>query len=178
MSKLRMTLNGSPVEVDVHESRYLSEVLRGELLHLRHDLHQDDLLGRTLVSDFLMEKDRLFAEITLDENEYRLYQQIHDSLAIKAPAPDLVIYLQAPTEVLINRIEERGIAYEQRIERGYLEQLNEVYSEFFLYYDGAPLLIVNASQIDLVHSDHDYLQLVDYLLDIRSGRHYFNPTFF
>ena len=118
------------------------------------------------------------SRINLDNDEFQLYEKVYQQLTIDAPTPDLVIYLQAPTEVLINRIEERGIAYEQRIERGYLEQLNEVYSEFFLYYDGAPLLIVNASQIDLVHSDHDYLQLVDYLLDIRSGRHYFNPTFF
>ena len=68
--------------------------------------------------------------------------------------------------------------YEQGITRDYLESLNEVYSEFFLYYDGAPLLIVNASEIDLVNGDRDYEQLVDYMLDIRSGRHYFNPTFF
>jgi deoxyadenosine/deoxycytidine kinase len=99
-------------------------------------------------------------------------------MTIDAPQPDLVIYLQAPTDVLLSRIERRGINHEQTIDRAYLEQLNEVYSEFFLYYDGAPLLIVNASMIDLAAGDRDYLQLVDYLLDIRSGRHYFNPTFF
>ena len=76
------------------------------------------------------------------------------------------------------RIDQRGIPGEQAIDRDYLERLNEVYSEFFLYYDGAPLLIVNASEIDLVNGDADYRNLVDYLLDIRSGRHYFNPTFF
>ena len=80
--------------------------------------------------------------------------------------------------MLLSRIESRGIGFEQGIERDYLERLNEVYSEFFLYYDGAPLLIVNASEIDLVNGEADYRHLVDYLLDIRSGRHYFNPTFF
>jgi deoxyguanosine kinase len=80
--------------------------------------------------------------------------------------------------VLQERIEQRGITAERAIDRSYLEQLNEVYSEFFLYYDGSPLLIVNASMLDLARSDRDYEQLVDYLLDIRSGRHYFNPTFF
>jgi len=80
--------------------------------------------------------------------------------------------------VLLSRINSRGLASEQGIDRDYLERLNEVYSEFFLYYDGAPLLIVNASEIDLVNGETDYRHLVDYLLDIRSGRHYFNPTFF
>ena len=89
-----------------------------------------------------------------------------------------MIYLQASTDVLLNRIEQRGLPYEKGIDRDYLERLNEVYSEFFLYYDDAPLLIVNASEIDLAHSVEDYRHLVDYLLDIRSGRHYFNPTFF
>jgi deoxyadenosine/deoxycytidine kinase len=141
------------------------------------DLRQSDIFEPVRVADFLIDKDPLFARINLDPNEYELYDKVYQQMTIDAPTPDLVVYLQAPTEVLINRIEERGIAYEQRIEHRYLEQLNEVYSEFFLYYDGAPLLIVNASQLDLVNGDQDYQQLVDYLLDIRSGRHYFNPTF-
>ena len=90
----------------------------------------------------------------------------------------MVIYLQASVDRLLERIERRGIVSERNIDRPYLEQLNEVYSEFFLYYDTAPLLIVNANEIDLSKGDRDYGQLVDYLLDIRSGRHYFNPTFF
>ena len=89
-----------------------------------------------------------------------------------------MLYLQAPTDVLLSRIENRGLAMEKGIDRDYLERLNEVYSEFFLYYDDAPLLIVNASEIDLANSVADYRDLVDYMLDIRSGRHYFNPTFF
>ncbi|TDG12643.1 deoxynucleoside kinase [Seongchinamella unica] len=142
------------------------------------DLRQADIFEPVRVADFLIEKDPLFARINLDREEFQLYEKVYQQLTIDSPRPDLVIYLQASTDVLLSRIESRGIAAEQVIERDYLERLNEVYSEFFLYYDGAPLLIVNASEIDLANSDADYSHLVDYLLDIRSGRHYFNPTFF
>lgn len=142
------------------------------------DLRQKDIFAPLRVADFLIEKDPLFARVNLDSDEYQLYQKVYQQLLIEPPRPDLVVYLQAPTDVLLDRINTRGISHEKTIERDYLERLNEVYSEFFLYYDGAPLLIVNASEIDLANDEQDYLHLVDYLLDIRSGRHYFNPTFF
>ncbi len=142
------------------------------------DMRQGDIFEPYRVADFLIEKDPLFARINLDADEYPLYQKVYQRLTIDAPRPDLVIYLQASTDVLLSRIDSRGIPHEKAIGRDYLEQLNEVYSEFFLYYDGAPLLIVNASEIDLASGESDYRNLVDYLLDIRSGRHYFNPTFF
>ena len=142
------------------------------------DLRQADIFEPVRVADFLIEKDPLFARINLEREEFQLYEKVYQQLTIDAPQPDLVIYLQASTDVLQSRIDTRGIPSEQAIERDYLERLNEVYSEFFLYYDGAPLLIVNASEIDLANGDADYSHLVDYLLDIRSGRHYFNPTFF
>lgn len=142
------------------------------------DLRQSDLFEPVRVSDFLIEKDRLFAELTLDRNELGLYHQVYDSLAIEAPQPDLVIYLQAPVDILLDRIQQRGIAAEQAIDRKYLEALNEAYSHFFLYYDAAPLLVVNAEQIDPVHNDRDFQQLLEYLLTIRRGRHYYNPSFF
>jgi deoxyadenosine/deoxycytidine kinase len=142
------------------------------------DMRQADIFEPVRVADFLIEKDPLFARINLDREEFQLYEKVYQQLTIDAPRPDLVIYLQASTDVLLSRIDSRGIAAEQSIERDYLERLNEVYSEFFLYYDGAPLLIVNASEIDLANGEADFSHLVDYLLDIRSGRHYFNPTFF
>jgi len=142
------------------------------------DIRQTDIFEPTRVADFLLEKDPLFARINLDRDEYQLYEKVYQQLTINAPKPDLVVYLQASTDVLLSRIENRGLAIERSIDRGYLERLNEVYSEFFLYYDGAPLLIVNANEIDLANSTADYQDLVNYLLDIRSGRHYFNPTFF
>jgi deoxyguanosine kinase len=142
------------------------------------DIRQADIFEPARVTDFLIEKDPLFARINLDRDEYQLYDKVYQQLTIDAPKPDLVVYLQASTDVLLSRIENRGLAIERNIDRDYLERLNEVYSEFFLYYDDAPLLIVNASEIDLANNAADYKDLVNYLLDIRSGRHYFNPTFF
>ena len=141
-------------------------------------LRQAELFSSGRVADFMIEKDPLFARVNLDSDELELYDQVYRKLTIDAPQPDLVVYLQATADVLLERIKRRGIRHEKSIDRGYLEQLNEVYSEFFLYYDSAPLLIVNASMIDLSQGDDHYLPLLDYLLDIRSGRHYFNPTFF
>ncbi len=141
-------------------------------------LRQADIFAPIRISDFLIEKDPLFAKITLTIDELGLYQQVYSQLTIDAPKPDLVIYLQASTDVLLSRIEQRGNPAERSISKTYLQSLNEVYSEFFLYYDDAPLLIVNASEIDLVSRKADYLLLVDYLLNIKSGRHYLNPSFF
>lgn len=140
------------------------------------DLRQGDIFEPVRVSDFLIDKDRLFARLNLDDDEYQLYDKVYQQLTIDAPKPDLVIYLQASADVLLSRIENRGIGYEQHIARDYLLSINEAYSEFFLYYDDAPLLIVNADELDVVNRRGDYAQLVDYLLNIRNGRHYFNPT--
>ena len=142
------------------------------------DIKQRDMFERTRVTDFILEKDPLFARVNLEPAEYALYDKVYEKMHVEAPTPDLVIYLQANPERLLERIGKRGIDAEQSIDRSYLEQLNEVYSEFFLYYDAAPLLIVNANDIDLAESDRDYEQLVDYMLNIKKGRHYFNPTFF
>ena len=100
------------------------------------------------VADYLIEKDRLFARVTLDEAEYALYEQVYAKLDIQAPKPDLVMYLQAPVDVLLERIGRRGIDYEQYIDRQYLERLNEAYARFFHEFEAAPLLIVNAASID------------------------------
>ena len=142
------------------------------------ELKQRDMFDQMRVADFVLEKDPLFARVNLEPDEYALYQKVFEKMRVDAPVPDLVIYLQANPDTLMDRIERRGISAERLIDRGYLEQLNEVYSEFFLYYDAAPLLIVNANEIDLAHSDRDYEQLLDYMLNIKKGRHYFNPTFF
>ncbi len=103
------------------------------------------------VADFLIQKDQLFAEITLDANELQLYEQIYSKLAINAPKPDLVVYLQAPANVLMDRVRRRGIASEQHITHDYLAALIDAYTRFFHFYDDAPLLIVNAAEIDFVN---------------------------
>ena len=136
---------------------------------------QSDLFEPVRVSDFLIDKDRLFAELNLEKDEYDLYHKVYQHLVIDAPKPDLVIYLQAPTEVLLQRIQKRGILSEQMIESEYLNQLNRAYTEFFHYYSDSKLLIVNSAEIDFVANDEDYEQLVTYILSLPNGTHYFNP---
>lgn len=140
------------------------------------DLKQQDMFKPLRIADFLIDKDPIFAEVNLDPDEFELYRKVYGQMTVDAPTPDLVIYLQASVDRLLERIDRRGIASERTISRQYLEELNEVYSEFFLYYDAAPLLIVNANQLDLVSRQEDFAQLVDYALDIKAGRHYYNPT--
>jgi len=139
------------------------------------EVRQADLFERVRVADYLLDKDRLFARLTLDDEEFALYEQVYERLAIDAPVPDLVVYLQAPVDVLLERIARRGIQYEQVIERRYLERLVESYSRFFLEYGTAPVLMVNASEIDLVGSNADYTSLLKEVARARKGRHYFNP---
>jgi deoxyadenosine/deoxycytidine kinase len=139
------------------------------------ELRQHDLFQRVRVSDYLLEKDRLFARLTLDDEEFGLYQQVYARLAIDAPVPDLVVYLQSPVDVLLERIARRGIHYEQSIERRYLERLVEAYARFFLEFDASPVLIVNAAEIDHVGSEADYAGLLAEIVRARRGRHYFNP---
>jgi deoxyadenosine/deoxycytidine kinase len=139
-------------------------------------LRQGDMFQPVRVSDFLMEKDRLFAQINLDADELELYDNVYEHLAINAPVPDLVIYLQAPPDILMQRILQRGVKAEQSIDKEYLQLLSAAYTEFFHYYDESPLLIVNATDFDLVNDEDEYEQLVAYLLNIKSGRHYYNPS--
>lgn len=144
------------------------------------ELRAEDLLGPTIVSDFLFEKDNLFAKLTLDEAEFELYQQIHRSLQVSPPQPDLVIYLQAPANTLLERVHRRGIEFEQSIELDYLKTLADAYTEFFHYYSDAPLLIVNASQIDFANNDNHFEMLLDQMIQmsrVGSGnRQFFNPN--
>jgi deoxyguanosine kinase len=140
------------------------------------DLRQSDMFETVRVADYLLEKDRLFAQLTLDEEELSLYEQVYARLSIDVITPDLVVYLQAPVDVLLERIARRGIRYEQHIERSYLEKLTQAYAKFFHEYDSSPLLIVNAAQVDFVGKDADYVQLFEQIGRIRRGRHYFNPS--
>ncbi len=138
-------------------------------------LSQADLFGAVRVADYLLAKDDLFARMTLDDEEYGLYRQVHDRLAIDAPKPDLVVYLQAPVDVLLERIARRGIAYESLIDRNYLTRLNEAYARFFHSYDQSPLLIVNAASIDPISNDADYEELLGQIGRTVRGRLYYNP---
>ncbi|MDT8384428.1 MAG: deoxynucleoside kinase [Gammaproteobacteria bacterium] len=141
-------------------------------------LRQSDMFAPVRVADFILEKDRLFAQLTLDDHELKLYEQVYDNITVDAPQPDLVIYLQAPVDVLLNRVQKRGRDYERFIETNYLQRLVEAYTRFFYHYTATPLLIVNAADIDLVNNDQDYKLLLDRLSKSISGRHYFNPGSF
>jgi deoxyadenosine/deoxycytidine kinase len=138
-------------------------------------LNQQDLFAPLRVGDYLLAKDRLFARITLDDDEFRLYEQVHEKLAIEAPKPDLVVYLQAPANVLLERIARRGIGYEGLIDAAYLERLNDAYARFFHEYESGPLLIVNAATIDPINNVADYDELLSAITRVNRGRLYYNP---
>jgi len=139
-------------------------------------LRQGDMFQPVRVADYIMEKDRLFAELTLDTEEFKLYEQVYAHVTLDAPQPDLVVYLQAPIDVLRRRINERGRGYEKNMEPDYLQRLSESYMQFFHDYNRAPLLIVNATEIDFANNQRDYELLLEEVRKIRSGRHYFNPA--
>ncbi len=140
------------------------------------ELRQADMFSPIRIADFHLDKDRLFAETNLDAEELSLYDQIYEKLDIDAPVPDLVIYLQASVDALMQRISRRGVPYERAIDRQYLETLTEAYAKYFHNYDAGPLLIVNATSIDPVHDDDDYAQLYEQIRRPLGGRRFFNPS--
>lgn len=138
-------------------------------------LRQGDIFQQVRICDFLMDKDPLFAQINLDDNEYQLYQTVYNSVMIDLPKPDLVVYLQAPTEVLYDRINRRGRSNERGMDKAYLEKVNDAYTTFFYHYSDTPLLIVNTANINLADNDTHYQNLVRQIANTRNGRHYYNP---
>tara|TARA_B110000483_G_scaffold147265_1_gene175642 strand:- start:10075 stop:10761 length:687 start_codon:yes stop_codon:yes gene_type:complete len=139
------------------------------------EIKQRDMFHPVRVADFLLEKDPIFAEVTLDDDELELYQMVYEQLTLEAPKPDLVIYLQAPTEVLQQRIRKRGLNSEKYIEPSYLARLNAAYASYFHHYQASPLLIVNATEVNLANNQQHYADLVSYMLTIKTGTHYYNP---
>jgi deoxyadenosine/deoxycytidine kinase len=139
------------------------------------DLKQRSLFESVRVSDFLIEKDKLFAEVTLNKEEIDLYNKIYDHITIEAPIPDLVIYLQAPVSVLKERISKRGNINEQYMTIDYLERLNDAYSRFFLNYNASPLLIINAAEIDLESNERDYENLITKIMSNPKGKNFISP---
>lgn len=138
------------------------------------DLSQMDLFQARTVADYLFEKDTLFARLTLSDEEFKLYQSIYQSLAPQAPTPDLVIYLQASTDALIDRVQRRGLRFERNISDDYLSRLSESYGEFFHHYDDAPLLVVNSDNLNFVDNADDFNLLLDRVKGMRGRREYFS----
>jgi deoxyguanosine kinase len=137
-------------------------------------LKQPDLFARPTIADFTLAKDPLFARLTLDDAEYQLYRQIYDHVRPQAPDPDLVIYLQASTDTLLDRVKRRGHRMESGIDEGYLRQLSEAYARFFHEYDGSPLLIVNSERLDFPGNARHLDLLIERITAMRGGREFFN----
>jgi len=137
-------------------------------------LSQPDLFARLTVADFLLDRDSLFARLTLNDDEFALYQQVYAHLKPQAPAPDLVIYLQASPETLIERVRRRGVAYERNIPDEYLARLTEAYARFFYQYDAAPLLIVNSENLNFVDQPGDFDLLLSRIAGMRGPREFFS----
>ena len=140
------------------------------------ELRQSDLFSTVRITDYLFTRDRLFAELNLDPEELKLYDQIVENLAVEPPVPDLVIYLQASVDALLQRLARRDAHYDRFVDRGYLERLTDAYARFFHDNDDGPLLIVNASAIDPVNNPADYEQLFQQIERTTGGRHFFNPA--
>ncbi|MBV8666532.1 MAG: deoxynucleoside kinase [Burkholderiaceae bacterium] len=138
------------------------------------DLAQTDLFSAPVISDFLLDKDPIFAELTLGDDELSLYRQLYEHLRPQAPKPDLVIYLQAEPEVLIERIKKRAIPMESDISEAYLVRLCESYSRFFYHYETAPLLTVNATNLNPIDRDDDFNLLAARIKNMRGKRDFFN----
>jgi len=138
------------------------------------ELTQGDLFRATIVSDFLIDKDMLFARLNLDDDEFDLYQKVYADLAPQAPTPDLVIYLQAPIDALQERVKRRGVEFERGMNAGYLQRLANSYSEFFHRYEAAPLLIVNTSNLNFAQSEADFELLLERMGKMRGPREFFS----
>jgi len=127
------------------------------------------------VSDYLFAKDRIFAHLTLDPNELALYERIFEELGPRVAKPDLVIYMQARLEVLLQRIRKRGREFERRFDPAYLEDLCKAYNEFFFHYQDTPLLVVNTSDIDFVNNPEDLENLINVVKSTKKGTHHYQP---
>ena len=138
-------------------------------------LAQRDLFNSVVVIDYLFQRDKVFARLNLEDHEYNLYEQIFSLIDVKTPKPDLVIYLQASTEVLQERVAKRGRDYEAFIDPDYLDSVNKAFNNFFFYYSETPLLVINTNEIDFVEKKCDLDELIKKINKHKIGREYYNP---
>jgi len=188
-SMLAEKMNGEGLHEDVDENPFLAKfyqdvkkyAFQTQVFFLlrrynqAQQLAQMDLFSRTTIADYLFDKDRIFAHINLDDDEFWLYEQLFKILKKRIRPPDLVIFLQAKTEVLMERIRNRNRKYERNISYKYLEIINQAFNEFFFHYTDSPLLVVNASDIDFVHVPEDFEDLVFQIKGMKSGTQYYVP---
>jgi deoxyadenosine/deoxycytidine kinase len=173
----------NPFLADFYSGR-AGAALQAQLFYLlnRHrqqlTVRQGDLFAQTTVSDYLFDKDKIFAYLNLDDNELFIYQRLYDLLSKDVPLPDLVIYLQAPTEVLVRRLRDRARDLDRETidpDPGYLKELNEAYQHFFFHYTSTPLLVVETSQLDLTGSDEALDDLIKQINGMGRGTQYYVP---
>ena len=139
------------------------------------ELAQRDLFNSVVVIDYLFQRDKIFAQLNLEDHEYRLYEQIYNLISSKTPKPDLVIFLQASTEVLLERVSKRGREYESFMDPDYLDSVNKAFNNFFFYYSDTPLLVINTNEIDFVEKKCDLEELINKVNSHKIGREYYNP---
>lgn len=139
------------------------------------ELAQCDLFDKTIISDYIFAKDRIFAYLNLDKNEIDLYETIYNTLDAKVPKPDLVIFLQATHKVLLERVNGRNREYENDISSEYLDMLRQAYNDFFFHYDETPLLVINTSEINFVENPEHLQLLIKEIKNMRSGIKHFVP---
>ncbi len=141
----------------------------------QQELFTTDLFHKRVITDYFFDKDRIFASVTLDERELYLYERVLSVLERDVPKPDLVLYLQASSEVLLKRIRERNRSYEKNIDLGYIRELNEAYNYYFFHYTRTPLLVVNTDRIDFVNHEEDLRDILNLLSSPLSGTKYYVP---
>jgi len=141
----------------------------------QQEFNQQDLFHDLVIADYLFAKDKIFAYLTLDDKELALYEKLVDLIEPEIAVPDLIIYLQATTEVLMERIRRRGRAFERRLSEDYLRSLNEAYNYYFFHYDAGPLLVVNTSEIDFVHRQADLDDLIEEIRRPHAGTTFYGP---
>lgn len=142
----------------------------------QQELRQVDMFHTLLVSDYMFVKDRLFASLNLKEKEMSLYDSVANMMEKNVLHPDLVIFLQADTDTLMNNIKRRGREYEKNISWDYIDSLNQVYNEYFFRYQETPLVIINTNNIDFVHSEQDLEEVINYIRQPVVGTKFFNPA--
>jgi len=142
----------------------------------QQDLRQVDMFQKLLITDYMFVKDRLFASLNLGDKEMHLYDTIASLLERNIIKPDLVIYLQADTDVLMKNIEKRGRNMERNVTWEYIDALNQVYTEYFFRYQDTPLVIINTNNIDFVENESDLKEVIDYIRQPVSGTKFFNPV--
>ena len=139
----------------------------------QRELLQQDMFYDCVICDYLFAKDRIFAYLNLNEDELLLYEHIYDFLDGAIPKPDLVVYLQASTDILMERIKRRGRDYEKKLSQEYVRELNERYNSFFFHYSQTPVLVVNTDNLDFIHDEEDLMDLVEQIRRMKGGKEYY-----